>query len=100
VRVLVVEDEPKVARAMGRGLRKHGYAVDICADGVDALSMATEYDYDAIVLDLMIPGIDGVDVCTELRERGRWAPVLMLTARRAVYRTAFAVSTPVPTITW
>jgi two-component system OmpR family response regulator len=81
MRVLVVEDEPKVANAMGRGLRKHGYAVDISADGVDALSMATEYDYDAIVLDLMIPGIDGVEVCTELRARGRWAPVLMLTAR-------------------
>jgi len=80
----VVEDEPKVASAMGRGLRKHGYAVDISADGVDALSMATEYDYDAIVLDLMIPGIDGVEVCTELRARGRWAPVLMLTARGSV----------------
>ena len=84
MRVLVVEDEPKVASAMGRGLRKHGYAVDISADGVDALSMATEYDYDAIVLDLMIPGIDGVGVCTELRARGRWAPVLMLTARGSV----------------
>ena len=84
MRVLVVEDEPKVASAMGRGLRKHGYAVDVSADGADALSMATEYAYDAIVLDLMIPGIDGVDVCTELRARGRWAPVLMLTARGGV----------------
>lgn len=80
----MVEDEPKVASVMGRGLRKHGYAVDISADGVDALSMATEYDYDVIVLDLMIPGIDGVNVCTELRARGRWAPVLMLTARGGV----------------
>ena len=84
MRVLVVEDEPKVASAMGRGLRRNGYAVDLSTDGVDALSMATEYEYDAIVLDLMIPGIDGVDVCTELRARGRWAPVLMLTARGGV----------------
>ena len=80
----MVEDEPKVASAMRRGLRRYGYAVDISAHGVDALSMATEYDYDAIVLDLMIPGIDGVDVCTELRARRRWAPVLMLTARGSV----------------
>jgi len=85
MRVLVVEDEPKVASAVGRGLRRHGYAVDISADGADALSMATEYDYDAIVLDLMIPVMDGVDVCNELRARGRWAPVLMLTARGGVH---------------
>ncbi len=84
MRVLVIEDEPKVADAIGRGLRTHGYAVDISADGLDALSMATEYEYDVIVLDLMIPGIDGVDVCSELRARGRWAPVLMLTARGSV----------------
>ena len=80
----MIEDEPKVASAIGRGLRNHGYAVDISADGSDGLSMATEYDYDAIVLDLMIPAIDGVGVCTELRARGRWAPVLMLTARGGV----------------
>jgi two-component system, OmpR family, response regulator len=84
MRILVIEDEPKVASAIGRGLRNHGYAVDISADGSDGLSMATEYDYDAIVLDLMIPAIDGVGVCTELRVRGRWAPVLMLTARGGV----------------
>ena len=80
----MIEDEPKVASAIGRGLRNHGYAVDISASGSDGLSMATEYDYDAIVLDLMIPTIDGVGVCTELRARGRWAPVLMLTARGGV----------------
>jgi len=84
MRVLVIEDEAKVANAIGRGLRNHGYAVDISSDGFDALSMATEYDYDAIVLDLMIPGADGVDVCSQLRARGRWAPVLMLTARGSV----------------
>ncbi len=84
MRVLVIEDEPRVASAIGRGLRNHGYAVDISADGVDALSMATEYDYDAIILDLMIPSMGGVELCTKLRSRGRWAPVLMLTARGSV----------------
>jgi two-component system, OmpR family, response regulator len=84
MRVLVIEDEPKVASAIGRGLRNHGYAVDICGDGVDGLWHGTEYEYDAIVLDLMIPGVEGVELCTQLRSRGRWAPVLMLTARGSV----------------
>jgi two-component system OmpR family response regulator len=84
MRILVVEDEPKVARAIRRGLEGHGYAVDVSADGNDALSMATEYDYEAIVLDLMLPERDGFDVCEELRRRERWAPILMLTARGAV----------------
>ncbi|MDP9299411.1 MAG: response regulator transcription factor [Actinomycetota bacterium] len=84
MRILVVEDEPKVARAIRRGLEEHAYAVDLSADGADALSMATEYDYDAVVLDLMIPEPDGVAVCRELRRRERWAPILMLTARGAV----------------
>jgi two-component system OmpR family response regulator len=84
MRILVIEDEPKVASAIGRGLRNHRYAVDISADGVDGLWKATEYEYDAIVLDLMIPGIDGVELCTQLRSRRRWAPVLMLTARGSV----------------
>jgi two-component system OmpR family response regulator len=84
VRILVVEDEPKVARAIRRGLEEHAYAVDLSSDGADALSMATEYDYDAVVLDLMIPEPDGVAVCRELRRRERWAPILMLTARGAV----------------
>jgi two-component system OmpR family response regulator len=84
LRILVVEDEPKVARAIRRGLEEHAYAVDLSSDGADALSMATEYDYDAVVLDLMIPEPDGVAVCRELRRRERWAPILMLTARGAV----------------
>ncbi|MDP9243265.1 MAG: response regulator transcription factor [Actinomycetota bacterium] len=84
MRILVVEDEPKVARAIRRGLEEHAYAVDLSSDGTDALSMATEYDYDAVVLDLMIPEPDGVAVCRELRRRERWAPILMLTARGAV----------------
>jgi len=84
MRILVVEDESKVASAIRRGLERHAYAVDIAGDGGAALSMATEYDYDAIVLDLMIPGPDGVEVCGELRRRERWAPILMLTARGSV----------------
>jgi two-component system OmpR family response regulator len=84
MKVLVVEDEPKIRQAIRKGLERDGYAVDVAADGRDALSLGTEYDYDAIVLDVMIPAIDGVGVCTELRARGRWAPVLMLTARGGV----------------
>jgi two-component system OmpR family response regulator len=84
MRVLVIEDEPGVASAIGRGLRSHGYAVDLSGDGIDGLWKATEYEYDAIVLDLMIPGVEGVELCTQLRSRGRWAPVLMLTARGSV----------------
>ena len=84
MRILVVEDEPKVSNAIRVGLERHGYAVDLSAEGADALSMATEYDYDAIVLDLMLPGMDGLTICEELRARERWAPILMLTARGAV----------------
>ncbi|MGH2596496.1 MAG: response regulator transcription factor [Actinomycetota bacterium] len=84
MRILVVEDEPKVANAIRRGLERHGYMVDLSADGTDALSMATEYDYDAIVLDLMLPGMDGLTICERLRARERWAPILMLTARGSV----------------
>ena len=84
MKILVVEDEVKMARAIRRGLEREGYAVDVAADGDQALFQATEYDYDAIVLDLMIPVRDGFEVCRELRARGRWAPVLILTAREAV----------------
>src|SRR5689334_2459132 len=84
MRVLVVEDEIKMARAVRRGLEQEGYAVDVTGDGEDALFRATEDDYDAIVLDVMLPGADGFEICRSLRSRGRWAPVLMLTARDAV----------------
>jgi two-component system OmpR family response regulator len=84
MKVLVVEDEVKMLRAVRRGLEREGYAVDGAATGEDALSYASEYDYDAIVLDVMIPGLDGFDVCRELRARDRWAPILMLTARDAI----------------
>jgi two-component system OmpR family response regulator len=84
VRVLVVEDEVKMARAIRRGLEQEGYAVDGAATGDDGLHLATEIDYDAIVLDLLLPVLDGFEVCRRLRAAGRWAPVLMLTARDGV----------------
>jgi two-component system OmpR family response regulator len=84
VRVLVVEDEVKMVRAVRRGLEQEGYAVDSASDGDEGLYLATENAYDAIVLDVMLPGIDGFEVCRRLRAERRWAPVLMLTARDAV----------------
>ena len=84
MRVLVVEDEVKMAGLVKRGLEREGYAVDIAANGSDALDSAREHDYDAIVLDAMIPAPDGFEVCRTLRREGEWAPVLMLTARDAV----------------
>ncbi len=84
MRLLIVEDEPKMARVLRRGLEEEGYAIDVSADGVDALHMATENEYDAVILDVMLPELDGVEVCRQMRERGRWAPVLMLTAKDAI----------------
>jgi two-component system OmpR family response regulator len=81
MKVLVVEDEPRMAALLRRGLEEEGYAADVAVDGTDGLWMGSEYEYDAIVLDAMLPGIDGFEVCHELRARSRWAPVLMLTAR-------------------
>ena len=84
VRVLVVEDEVKMGRLLQRGLTEEGHAVDVARTGDDAIWMAAAVDYDAIVLDVMLPGRDGFEVCRTLRERGVWAPVLMLTARTTV----------------
>jgi two-component system, OmpR family, response regulator len=82
--VLVVEDEVKMAGLVRRGLREEGLAADVAIKGEDALWMAQASDYDAIVLDVMLPGIDGFETCRRLREEGVWAPVLMLTARDSV----------------
>src|SRR5512143_490396 len=82
--VLVVEDELRMARAIRRGLDREGYGVDTAPDGATAVAMATDHDYDAILLDLMLPEMDGLAVCRHLRAAGRWAPVLMLTARSGV----------------
>ena len=84
MRVLVVEDETRMARLLKRGLEEEGHAVNVAGDGPDGLWMGTENPYAAIVLDIMLPGFDGFEVCRRLREAGVWTPVLMLTARDAV----------------
>jgi two-component system, OmpR family, response regulator len=84
MRALVVEDEPKMAALLRRGLVEDGYAADVAGTGEEALRMARAVPYDAIVLDVMLPGLDGFDVCRELRSSGVWSPVLLLTARDGV----------------
>jgi len=84
MKVLIVEDELKMASLLLRGFRKNGDAVDVTRTGEDAVWMAAAADYDAIVLDVMLPGMDGFEILTALREKGLWTPVLMLTARDAV----------------
>jgi len=84
MRVLVVEDQPKMQRLLCRGLQEGGFAVDAVSDGPSALHQATEGVYDAIVLDVMLPGLDGFQVLRRLRDAERWTPVVMLTARDAV----------------
>jgi two-component system, OmpR family, response regulator len=84
MRVLVAEDDAKLLRALERGLQREGYAVDVARTGSEALMQASSVDYDAVVLDVMLPGMDGFSVCQSLRRSGRWVPVLMLTARAAV----------------
>jgi two-component system OmpR family response regulator len=84
MRALVVEDEAKMAALIRRGLVEEGYAADIAPTGEEAVWMARATPYDAIVLDLMLPGRDGISVCRELREAGVWSPILMLTARDGV----------------
>ena len=84
MRILVVEDEIKMAGLIKRGLEHEGYAVDVARDGPEALWAAREVNYDAIVLDVMIPEPDGFEVCRTLRKEGRWAPVVLLTARDRV----------------
>ena len=79
--MLVVEDEQRMAGLLKRALEEEGYAVDVATDGPDGLWMATENPYGAIVLDVMLPGMDGFKVCRQLRQKEVWAPVLMLTAR-------------------
>jgi two-component system OmpR family response regulator len=84
MRILVVEDSVKMAAVLKRGLEEEGYAVDVAGTGEDGLWMAAENPNDAIVLDVMLPDMDGFEVCRRLRESGQWAPVLMLTARDGV----------------
>ena len=81
MRILIVDDDELLARSLARGLGAEGYAVDLAADGVDGLHLARENDYDAMILDLMLPALNGYAVCDELRAGGRDLPVLMLTAK-------------------
>ncbi len=81
MRILVVDDDVRLARSLKRGFEGEGFATDIALDGTEAQWLATENDYDAIVLDVMLPGISGYDLCRALRAAGNWSPILMLTAR-------------------
>lgn len=83
MRVLVVEDEVPLATALAEGLRGEGHSVDVACDGAEGLWFTEENDYDVIVLDLMLPVLDGFEVCRRLRSARNWTPVLMLTARDA-----------------
>jgi two-component system, OmpR family, response regulator len=84
MRVLIVEDDVKMAALLRRGLTEEGSAADVASSGEDALWMAAANPYEAVILDVMLPGIDGFEVCRRLRKAGVWAPVLLLTARDAV----------------
>ncbi|MGH9300329.1 MAG: response regulator transcription factor [Acidimicrobiales bacterium] len=93
MRILVVEDEKRLASALKRGLEEEGFAVDVALTGNDGLWMAREQPYDAIILDIMLPGMNGYKVCATLREEGRWAPILMLTAKDGEFDEAEALDT-------
>jgi DNA-binding response OmpR family regulator len=93
VRILVVEDEKRLASTLRRGLSLEGFAVDVAGDGVNGLARAREGAYDAIVLDIMLPGMNGYRVCASLREAGVWTPILMLTAKDGEYDHAEALDT-------
>jgi two-component system OmpR family response regulator len=93
VRVLIVEDEVRLAEAIGRGLTAEGFVVEIVHDGTDGLWRAREHRYGAIVLDILLPGLNGYEVCRTLRSEGVWTPILMLTAKSGEYDEAEALDT-------
>ncbi len=93
MRVLVVEDEVRLAAYVKRGLEAEGYSVDIAADGEEGLWMAQNQPYDAVILDIMLPKLNGYQVCAGLREAGNWVPVLMLTAKDGEFDEAEALDT-------
>jgi two-component system OmpR family response regulator len=93
MRVLVVEDEKRLAAGLRNGLEAEGFAVDVALDGTDGLWMATENTYDTIVLDILMPGLNGFKVCEALREAGDWTPILMLTAKDGEHDEAEALDT-------
>jgi two-component system OmpR family response regulator len=93
VRVLVVEDEKRLAAGLKKGLEAEGFATDVALNGTDGLWMARENPYDAIVLDLMLPGINGYRICATLRDANVWTPILMLTAKDGEFDEAEALDT-------
>ena len=93
MRVLVVEDEELLAEGLRRGLEAEGFATDVATNGTDGLWMAREHPYDAIVLDILLPGLNGYKVCAALREDGDWTPILMLTAKDGEFDEAEALDT-------
>jgi two-component system OmpR family response regulator len=93
MRVLVVEDEKRLAAALRNGLEAEGFAVDVTLNGTDGLWMARENHYDAIILDIMLPGTNGYKVCSTLRDEGVWTPILMLTAKDGVWDEVEALDT-------
>jgi DNA-binding response OmpR family regulator len=93
VRILLVEDEPHLASAVARGLGAEGFAVDVASTGTDGLWKAREVAYDLIVLDILLPGTNGYQICATLRAEGNWAPILMLTAKDGEFDEAEALDT-------
>jgi DNA-binding response OmpR family regulator len=93
MRLLVIEDEKRLAEAIRHGLEQEGFAVDVAFDGNEGLWLAKENEYDTIVLDLMLPGRNGFQVCSDLREAGVWTPILMLTAKTGDLDHAEALDT-------
>ncbi len=93
MKVLLVEDDMKIAAAVRRGLDANGYTVDVSLDGEDGLWKATEYQYDLLILDLMLPGINGYEICRTLRKRDDWTPILVLTAKDGVVDQTDALDT-------
>lgn len=93
MRILVVDDDARVARAVTRGLEAEGFAVDVAADGTEGEWLAQENSYDALVLDVMLPGVDGYELCRRLRRAGNWTPILMLTAKNGPEDEVHALDT-------
>ena len=93
VRILVVEDDEHLGRSIKRGLGAEGFATDLAHNGVDGLWRAREGDYDVVVLDIMLPGLNGYQICAELRGAGNWTPILMLTAKDGEFDVAEALDT-------
>src|ERR1700730_17264784 len=93
MKALVVEDETRLAAALKRGLESEGFAVDVASDGLQGEWLATEQAYDVIVLDIMLPGLNGYQLCSRLRASRNWTPILMLTAKDGEYDEAEALDT-------